>query len=177
MNISYIIDNRKDVRNKHMISLFDRKENENFDEVCDASVNNNGNLNIVLDGTYVFCKKKNIPSKGRVLHKLGLKKGSYMWNVTARFYDYFFDNLINFRKEYRRFYKREFLDCAEFIEEKYNFPKVDAQRYANENYWFKDLDKNVERNISTLNMDYRFANKFWKLIGGYFNENSDGLYY
>lgn len=165
------------MRNERMINLFNKKEYADFDETYNTSVNNNGNLNVILDGAYVFCKKQNIMSKGKVLRKMGLKKGSYMWNVTARFYDYFFGNLISFRKEYRKFYKHEFSDCAEFIEEKYNFPKADAQRYANENYWFKDLHTSVERNISTLNMDYRFANKFWRLIGGYSNENSDGLYY
>lgn len=160
-----------------MLSQDDMMEDMYIDDVYDTAVNDNGNENVILVGSYVFCKRENIPSKGKILRKLGIRKGSYIWNVVARFYDYFFENLINFNKEYKQFYKHEFSSCAEFIEERYNIEKLDAQRYALENYWFKDLSKSVERNVSNLNRDYRFANKFWKLIGGYCIESSDGLYY
>lgn len=147
------------------------------DNFMDRMYGQNGSQNVILDRGYVFCKKNNIPEKSRVLRKLGIRRNSYMWSVVGRFYDYFFKDLINFNVEYEKYYKKEFQNCARFIVERYNLTDEEAERYSKDDYWFKDLRESVERNISNLNLYEEFAEPFWKVIGGYTCESSNGLYY
>ena len=51
---------------------------------------------------------------------LGVKKKTFAGNMISRMYDYYFQGAINFRREYRKYYRKEFCSVEKFIEEHFN---------------------------------------------------------
>lgn len=126
----------------------------------------------------VYFQSKEIPSKRKVLKKLGVKKKTFAGNMVSRLYDYYFQGAVNFRKEYKKYYKKEFTSVEKFIEEHYNIEFDKVLKLAQNNYSMKECSKySVERNVETLNYDKRFKEAFSKAIGGLRDEDSDGVYY
>lgn len=126
----------------------------------------------------VYFRRRNIPKKSKVIKRLGVKKNTFAGNVISRVYDYYFQGNINFRKEYRRYYRKEFSSVEKFIEEHYNIEHDEAVKLAEYNYSMKDIaDRSIERNIETLNYDENFKRAFSNAIGGLDDEDSDGVYY
>lgn len=129
------------------------------------------------DGNIYFIKK-HIPRRSKVLKNLGVRKNTFAGDMISRVYDYYFLDAINFRNEYRKFYKKEFDSLAEFIEERFNIEHDESIKLAKNNYSMKCCDsRSVERNIMTLNYDENFKKAFLIAIGGMKDEDQDGIYY
>jgi hypothetical protein len=93
-------------------------------------------------------------------------------------YDYYFAGAIDFQKEYRKYYRKEFSSLAEFIEEHYNIEKGMACELTKGSYAKKDCSAmSIERNIETLNYDHEFKKLFSEAVGGIIDEDPDGIYY
>lgn len=126
----------------------------------------------------IYFRKKDIPSKSRVMKTLGVKKNRFAGNMISRVYDYYFQGAINFRKEYRKYYRKEFCSVEKYIEEHFNIEHADAIKLATGNYSMKECSRrSIERNIETLNYDEGFKNAFSKAVGGLKDEDQDGFYY
>ena len=99
-------------------------------------------------------------------------------NFAQLHYDYYFQGAINLKKEYRKYYRKEFCSVEKFIEEHFNIELDDAKKLAEGNYSMKECSRcSVERNIETLNYDESFKKAFSKAIGGLEDEDQDGIYY
>lgn len=126
----------------------------------------------------VYFRKQDIPKKSKVMKQLGAKKGSFAGNIVSRMYDYYYKDAVNFRKEYRKYYKKEFESVEKFIEERYNIGYENAVSLASGNYSIKECSsKSIERNIETLNYDENFRKIFSEAVGGLHDEDPDGIYY
>lgn len=102
----------------------------------------------------IFFKHKDVPCKRRVMKTLGVKKNTFAGNMISRVYDYYFQGAINLKKEYRKYYRKEFCSVEKFIEEHFNIELDDAKKLAEGNYSMKECSRcSVERNIETLNYD------------------------
>lgn len=126
----------------------------------------------------IYLRNKDIPRKAQVMRKLGVKKNTFAGNMISRVYDYYFDGTLNFRKEYQKYYKKEFSSVEEFIEEHFNIEHDEAVRLAVDDYSMKDCSsRSIERNIETLNYDESFKKAFSEVVGGLEDEDQDGIYY
>lgn len=126
----------------------------------------------------VFFQKNRIPSKKDVIKQLGVIKNTFAGNMIERMYDYYFDNAIEFKKEYRKYYSCEYSSLAVFIEEHYNIEKNLAKMCADGNYCMKEFSRQIiDYNVETLNYDRDFKQKFSEAVGGIKDEDSDGVYY
>lgn len=126
----------------------------------------------------IYFRQKDIPHKRRVMKALGVKKNTFAGNMISRVYDYYFQGAINFRKEYRRYYRKEFSSVDKFIQEHFNIECDDAKKLAEGNYSMKECSRrSIERITETLNYDESFKNAFLKAVGGLEDEDQDGVYY
>lgn len=126
----------------------------------------------------IYFRQKDIPHKRRVMKALGVKKNTFAGNMISRVYDYYFQGAINFRKEYKKYYRKEFSSVDKFIQERFNIECEDAKKLAEGNYSIKECSHcSIERNIETLNYDESFKNAFSKAVGGLEDEDKDGVYY
>ena len=126
----------------------------------------------------IYFRQKDIPPKEKVMKTLGVKKNKYAGNMISRMYDYYFQGAINFRREYRKYYRKEFCSLEKFIEEHFNIEWDDAKKLAEGNYSMKECSRrSIERNIETLNYDEYIKNAFSKAVGGLEDEDQDGIYY
>lgn len=137
----------------------------------------NKNTCYKIDGRIYF-RQKDIPCKKEVLKRLGVKNNTFAGNMISRVYDYYFLGSINFKKEYKRYYKKEFSTLESFIEEHFNLERDFAQKLAADNYSMKECSRgSIERNIETLKYDRNFEIEFSKAVGGLVDEDKDGVYY
>lgn len=130
------------------------------------------------DHGIIYFQKKNIPRKFFVMKKMGVKKNTFAGNLVSRMYDYYFKDGLNFQKEYRKYYHKEFDTICAFIEEHFNMEHDLAMKLANGNYSIKYCSsQSIERNVETLNYDENFRRAFSNAIGGLQDEDPDGIYY
>lgn len=85
----------------------------------------------------IYFRKKDIPYKRYVMKRMGVKKNTFAGNMISRVYDYYFYGAINFRKEYKKYYKKEFCSVEKFIEEHFNIAPDIAEKLAEGNYSMK----------------------------------------
>lgn len=109
---------------------------------------------------------------------MGVKKNTFAGNMVSRIYDYYFDGAVDFKKEYQRYYRKEFDSVEEFIEEHFNIENEAAIKLAKDDYSIKDCSyRSIERNTETLNYDESFKKAFSRVVGGLEDEDQDGIYY
>ncbi len=126
----------------------------------------------------IYFRQKDIPHKRWIMKKMGVKKNTFAGNMISRVYDYYFQGAINFRKEYKKYYRKEFSSVDKFIQEHFNIECGDAKKLAEGNYSMKECSRrSIERNIETLNYDESFKDAFSKAVGGLEDEDQDGIYY
>lgn len=126
----------------------------------------------------IYFRQKNIPRKRQVMKKMGVKRNTFAGNMISRIYDYYFQGAINFRREYKKYYRKEFPSVEKFIQEHYNIKLDAARKLAEGNYSMKECSRrSIERNIETLNYDKEFKSAFSKAVGGLEDEDQDGIYY
>lgn len=126
----------------------------------------------------VFFDRKRVHRKRSVIRRLGVKKNSFAGNMVSRLYDYYFRGAVVFRKEYRKYYKKEFETMVEFLEQRYDLEHGEAEKYAKGDYAMTNCSRmSIERNIETLNYDEDLKKKFSDAVGGLIDEDPDGFYY
>lgn len=126
----------------------------------------------------IYFAQKGLPCKRLVMKRMGVKRNTFAGNMVSRMYDYYFQGAINFRKEYRNYYRKEFDSLEKFIQEHFNIELDCAKKLAEGNYCMKACSRSsIERNIETLNYDEHFKLAFSKAVGGLKDEDQDGICY
>ena len=98
--------------------------------------------------------------------------------MISRLYDYYFDGMLNFKKEYRKYYQKEYESVEKFIEEHFNIDPVEAKKLSAYDYSIKECSvRSIEGNMETLNYDETFKKNFSDAVGGLEDEDQNGFYY
>lgn len=127
---------------------------------------------------YIFFPIDEIPQKRIVMKTLGVRKKTFAGDMISRMYDYYFDGAVDFAKEYKKYYSKEFNSLEDYIEEHYNIDRERAEVYARGHYAMKECSRrSIERNVETLNDDKEFKRLFAEAVGGIDDEDPDGVYY
>ncbi len=96
--------------------------------------------------------------------------------MISRVYDYYFYGAINFRKEYKKYYKKEF--CLWKSYGRILKLLLILQKCSRKEDSMKECShRSIERNIETLNYDENFKIAFSKAVGGLEDEDKNGVYY
>lgn len=128
-------------------------------------------------GVLYFDNSK-LPCKRVVMHRMGVKLGSFAGNMISRMYDYYFTGAVNFNEEFYTYYDKEYESISEYMEQHYNILHEDAVIMANGSYSMKKCTwESIERNIDVLNYDSAFKEAFSVAVGGIIDEDSDRVYY
>lgn len=126
----------------------------------------------------VYFRNKDIPRKSKFIDMLGVKKGTFAGNMVSRVYDYYFRGALNIKREYQKFYKREFESPQQFIEEHFNIDDNEAKKLAADNYFMKECyHRAFDGIMETMNYDKSIKEAISDAMGGLEDEDHDGVYY
>ena len=129
-------------------------------------------------GGILYFDNASLPSKRTIMLRMGVKRHTFAGNMVARLYDFYFGEAIDFNKEYRRYYKKEYLSLVDYMEQHHNVSHDDAVFMAKGSFSMKNCFFNsVERNIETVCTDKALMDAFSEALGGFIDEDSDGIYY
>lgn len=120
---------------------------------------------------YLFFNKENIGSRRKLSRIYKIKLNSYAGRVLSRVYNFYFGNPINIQSEYRRYYKKEFKNCEDFLICRFNMPSELAKRILKESTHYVDLDYKGEEINFAFSYDDKLSDFFWNNVGGLVNEN------
>ena len=126
----------------------------------------------------VYFNKNVLPRKWLVLKRMGVKRNSFAGDVISRLYDYYFSGAIDLNNDFRKYYRKEYASIIDYMEQHHNICYDDAVFMAKGSYSMKNCSQNsVERNIETVNYVKDIKEAFAKAVGGFIDEDSDGIYY
>jgi hypothetical protein len=124
---------------------------------------------IIDTGRFIYFNKTPHLRKLYILKLLGVKPQSYIGQVMNRIYGYFFKNSYLLKREYNRFYKKEFNSFQDFLERKHNLFKSEID-VLNYNKAFCSEKQNVEQyRAAELLQDYYDDNVIKDAIFNIFN--------
>lgn len=126
----------------------------------------------------IFFNNTTLPCKTIVLYRMGVKRKSYAGNIVSRLYDFYFKGAINLNREYRLYYKKEYMSFIDFIEQHHNIEHDLAVYLSNGHFSIKRYSyRSIDSNICRLEESKSISEAFLKAIGGIKDEDSDGFYY
>lgn len=97
---------------------------------------------------------------------LGIKRKTYMNTVVIRLFDYHFANAISLRKEYRKYYRKEFTTFDSFLAQRHNLFPAEIEDFAQKRIFYKDLSITSDLNIVELMNDEIISKAFWAFEEG-----------
>lgn len=115
---------------------------------------------------YLFFNKKDVGTKNRLLRLYGVKRNSYAGKVLARIYDSYFGKPISIKKEFSKYYKREFPCCEQYLVCRFNMPEELAKRICDEKQYYVHLDWQEEQPGLSFSYDEELKMQFWEFVGG-----------
>lgn len=115
---------------------------------------------------YLFFEKISVKSKRKLLKYFGIRKNTYAGDVATRLYDYFYKNATNLKREYRKYYKKEFADYKDYLICRFNMPEHVAKRLCGENRYYVNLKWKGEHPGDYFEEDDVLRKKFWDFMGG-----------
>ena len=68
-----------------------------------------------------------------------IKKRSYIAITFSKIYDFFCNNAINLKKEYKKYYQKEYLSFEEYLQQKHNLFKDEIECLNNQNSYYKNI--------------------------------------
>lgn len=122
-------------------------------------------MNLRVD-RYLFFNKAEICSRNRLIKLYGVKKRSYAGNVVMRVYDSYFGNAINIKKEFSKYYKKEFKTCEQFLVCRFNMTEELAKKVCNEKTHYVDLEWKGDQIWYSFSYDDELKKQFWRFVGG-----------
>ena len=112
-------------------------------------------------GRYVYFNKSVHLNKSYFFKSLGVKSKSYIGQVISRIHDYYFINSHSLRKDYKKYYRKEYSSFNEYLDKKHNLFKHEinelnyrvayysekhfAEKYKTSNLLSHDYDDNIIR--------------------------------
>lgn len=115
---------------------------------------------------YFFFQKETVKSKRKLLKHFGIRRNTYAGNVVKRLHDYFYKNAIDLKREYRKYYRKEFGDYKEYLMCRLNMPEHVAQQLCNEHSCYVNLKWKGEHPGDYFEYDDALKMKFWEFVGG-----------
>lgn len=115
---------------------------------------------------YLFFNKNEVGNRRSLLKKYKIKNKSYAGNVLLRIYDYYFGNAIHIKHEFKRYYKKEFATCDEYLVCRFNMPANLAKKICSEKTYYVDLDWKGEQIGWSFLYDNKLKEQFWNFVGG-----------
>lgn len=116
-------------------------------------------------------KSSDKKSLGRFLRYLKVKRHSYAGMNAARIYNEFFGDSYSLKRYYKKYYKREFDSCAEFLVNRWNISDGLAEKLSSENYHFTFCDYKNDRLSWFFSHDEKLVELFSDFVGGIYREN------
>ena len=89
-----------------------------------------------------------------------------MDTVAIKLFDYHFANAISLRKEYRKYYKKEFATFNSFLAQRHNLFSAEIEDIAHKKIFYKDLSITSDLNIAELMNDEIISKAFWDFEEG-----------
>ena len=126
---------------------------------------------IIRFDKYLFFNKDEIITRCDILKKYKIKRNSYAGKVLMRIYDYYFGNAININKEFKRYYKREFGTCEQYLICRFNMSKDLAKKISENKKYYVNLEWKGEEIGYTFSFDDDLRKQFWDFVGGIKYEN------
>ena len=115
---------------------------------------------------YLFFNLYEVGTKARLLNLYKVKKNSYAGEVIGRIYDLYFGNPINYRKEFRRYYKKEFDNCEQYLVCRFNMSEELARKVCRNKKYYVDLEWKGDQVGDSFSYDDELKNQFWGFVGG-----------
>lgn len=115
---------------------------------------------------YLFFNLYEVGTKARLLNLYKVKKNSYAGEVIGRIYDLYFGNPINYRKEFRRYYKKEFDNCEQYLVCRFNMSEELARKVCRNKKYYVDLEWKGDQVGVYFSYDDELKNQFWGFVGG-----------
>lgn len=125
---------------------------------------------ILLEEKFYFIKNKNMRKKD-FLEILQVKKNSYFYKLYSRLYDYIIGDNINLYKEYKWYYKKEYITYDKFLLEHHNIPKSVLNKFNNKNSYYKYKDIGNEQPLYCLIQNEEMRKIINEFMGGFIYEN------
>lgn len=115
---------------------------------------------------YLFFNKNEVGTPCRLLKKYKIKRNSYAGKVILRIYDSYFGNAINIKREFLRYYKKEFKTCEQYLVCRFNMSEDLAKRICDEKKYYVDLEWKGDQIGYSFSYDDELKEQFWDFVGG-----------
>lgn len=126
---------------------------------------------------YIFFDKKQIGTINRMLRHYGVRKNSYAGGVIVRLYNYYFGNSIDVKKEFKKYYYKEYdKNYNEYLQCHFDMPERLSSVISKSKVFYVDLDGKFDR-VGDSFYDDDLVEDFWNYLGGIDNENTYGIRY
>lgn len=126
---------------------------------------------------YLFFDKKVIGNAKQLMKKFGIKRNSYAGEVVKRLFSYCFEDAVKIKKEYNKYYKKEFGNYKDYLECHFEIPQTLIEKICEKNVCYVNLEEKGDR-IGELFWDNdELKSEFWDLLGGLEHENKNRLHY
>lgn len=126
-------------------------------------------------GSYVFYDKKTVGSVRGLIKKYGIRYNSYAGEVIQRVFHYYFGDAINLKKEYRKYYMKEYAEFDKYLECHLGIPLNIRKTFSGTKVYYVDLDDKGDKIGDSFFYEENLKEQFWNLVGGLQNENSRRL--
>lgn len=115
---------------------------------------------------FLFFNKSEVGTRRRLLRKYKVRMGSYAGKVLLRIYNSYFGNATSIKREYLRYYKKEFRTYEEYLICRFNMPEDLAKRICNEKSYYVDLGWKGDQVGYAFSHDKELKEQFWSFVGG-----------
>lgn len=132
---------------------------------------------IIKANGYCFFDRNSIGSKRKLQKYYGVKNNSFAGNTIARLYKQYFGNAYRVRKIYKKFYRKEFPSCKDFLICRFNLSSNLAQEVVEKKLFYTNMEMKIDEISDSFYYDEELVNLFKQYVGGVRNENTDSFNY
>lgn len=126
---------------------------------------------VIKVNNYCFFNKREIGSLRKMQRKFGVKKDSYAGNIIKRLYYEFFGQACSVKSYYRKYYRKEYSSCEEFLNCRFAISPELANIIVKEKLWFSNMKSKRDSISIYLNYENSLRDIFVKYVGGITYEN------
>ncbi len=118
-----------------------------------------------------FFDKKSIGNKRKMLKYYGVKSKTYAGKTVGRIYDQYFANAYSINKLYRKYYRKEFPSCKEYLICRFNLSQDLAEEIANKKLYCTNMKIKRDQISYSFAYDDELADIFTNYVGEIRNED------
>lgn len=132
---------------------------------------------IILVNEYCFFDRHKIGSVFKFQRYLGVKHNSYAGTVARRLYFQYFGDSHNLHRYYKKYYRKEFCSCVEFLECRLMIEHDLAESISKGNLSFASFKSKSDGIKYSFDYDENLVNLFREYVGGIKNESANRVRY